>query len=91
MVKLLLVGLQFLDWHEPQGKLLGQRRPRIVLRDPENGVDSSRGLPDAPPGHRADLLVHRRVLQYEPQTFVPGSDQPDAVRGEELNNLIPCQ
>ena len=66
--------------HEPQGRLLGQRRRRELLRHAEARTDltaiTSAHVAEATPG---DLRVHRGVLQPATATFVP---RLPAVRSE---------
>jgi transposase InsO family protein len=48
-----------------QGRLLGQRRRRELLRDDQGGDGRPRGLPDESRRHRSDRGLHRCILQCE--------------------------
>ena len=62
--------------HEPQGRLLGQRRRGELLLDPQGGTRPSKRLRQPQPGPRFGLRIHRSLLQRSSPAFRPRLRQP---------------
>src|SRR5690606_9631640 len=57
--------------HEPQRKLLGQRRGRMLLQNPQIRIDLPDPEPTVWPGQNRDLRVHRNLVQQKKKTLLP--------------------
>ena len=66
--------------HESKRKLLGQRRRRELLRDPENRAVPPLPLCYARPSTPSDLRVHRSLLQSRETPLLSRLQEPSRVR-----------
>ena len=67
--------------HEPEGQLLGQRRRRVVLQQPQEGAGQEADLQDPSARDERCRGLHRSVLQSHPPPQSPKRRESRAVRG----------
>jgi hypothetical protein len=64
----------------PPRPVLGQRRGRVLLRDPEDRTHPPPPLAHPPRGHQRDLRLHRGLVQHPPTPLHPRLPQPRHLR-----------